>query len=208
VRHLLAHASGLGPDGPDPITGPGRRRIYSNAGFEVLATTVAERAGMDFDTYLRVGVLDPLSMTGTALAPGSSPAWGASGPLEDLLVLAAELLAPRLVAPGTLATATVVAFPGLAGVLPGFGRFAPCDWGLGFEWRDRKDPHWTGTRNSPATFGHFGQSGAFVWVDPDADVACAALCDRDFGPWARHAWPLLSDAVLEAWASPRSVAST
>jgi CubicO group peptidase (beta-lactamase class C family) len=145
-------------------------------------------------------VLDPLSMTGTALAPGSSPAWGASGPLEDLLVLATELLAPRLVAPQTLAAATAVAFPGLAGVLPGFGRYAPCDWGLGFELRDDKAPHWTGARNSPATFGHFGQSGAFIWVDPSAALACAALCDLDFGPWARRAWPSLSDAVLETWA--------
>jgi CubicO group peptidase (beta-lactamase class C family) len=118
------------------------------------------------------------------------------GPLSDLLVLAAELQVPRLVAASTLGAATTVAFPGLAGVLPGFGRFDPCDWGLGFELRDAKTPHWTGTRNGSATFGHFGQSGAFVWVDPDAGLACAAACDRAFGPWATTAWPELADAVL------------
>ena len=114
-------------------------------------------------------------------------------PLSDL---GRELLAPTLVAPETLAEATEVAFPGLAGVLPGFGRMDPNDWGLGFELRDEKRPHWTGERNSPRTFGHFGQSGSFLWVDPLAGVACACLSDRDFGDWAKEAWPRLSDAVL------------
>ena len=93
-----------------------------------------------------------------------------------------------------------MAFPGLAGVLPGFGRFDPCDWGLGFELRDAKDPHWTGRRNSPATFGHFGQSGSFLWVDPAVGVACGALGDGAFGPWAARAWPRLADAVLDEFA--------
>jgi CubicO group peptidase (beta-lactamase class C family) len=197
VRHLLSHASGLGPDSDRPLTAPGRRRIYSNIGYEILADVVSQSSGMPFTDYLGTGVVLPLHMTGTELVPGSSPASGARGPLRDLLVLAGELLAPRLVAPSTFAGATSVAFPGLAGVVPGFGRFDPCDWGLGFEIRDGKDPHWTGRRNSPATFGHFGQSGGFVWVDPVARVACAALSDRDFGPWAKAAWPALADAVVE-----------
>jgi CubicO group peptidase (beta-lactamase class C family) len=161
---------------------------------------VAQRPGMAFTDYLHSGVVLPLQMTGTELPPWSSPASGAHGPRRDLLVLGGELLAPRLVSPATLAQATSVAFPGLAGVLPGFGRFDPCDWGLGFEVRGHKAPHWTGARNSPATFGHFGQSGGFLWVDPVARVACAALCDRPFGPWAASAWPSLADAVLEHWA--------
>jgi CubicO group peptidase (beta-lactamase class C family) len=202
VRHLLAHASGLGPDSTVPITAPGRRRIYSNAGFEALADVVARRAAMPFAEYLGAGVLAPLAMSGTVLEPGASPAWGARGPLSDLLRLGAELLAPRLVSVATLDGATEVAFPGLGGVLPGFGRFDPCDWGLGFEIRDGKHPHWTGTRNSSATFGHFGQSGGFLWVDPEAGLACGALCDRDFGPWAQQAWPALADAVVLRWGAP------
>jgi len=200
VRHLLAHASGLGPDSERPLTAPGRRRIYSNVGYEVLAASLARRSGMPFTDYLRAGVVHPLAMTGTELPAGSSPASGARGSVRDLLALAGELLAPRLVSPATLQRATSVAFPGLAGVLPGFGRFDPCDWGLGFERRGAKAPHWTGTRNSPDTFGHFGQSGGFVWVDPRAQVACAALSDRAFGPWAKAAWPALADAVIRRWA--------
>jgi CubicO group peptidase (beta-lactamase class C family) len=108
------------------------------------------------------------------------------------------------VAPETLAEATSVQFPGLDGVLPGFGRQAPNDWGLGFELRDAKSPHWTGTRNSPRTLGHFGRSGTFLWVDPDADLALGCLTDRAFGEWAADAWPRLSDAALAEVAASRT----
>ena len=87
-----------------------------------------------------------------------------------------------------------VQFPGLDGVLPGLGRMEPNDWGLAFELRDAKSPHWTGSRNSRATFGHFGASGTFLWVDPDASVACGVLTDRPFGDWAKEAWPGFSDS--------------
>jgi CubicO group peptidase (beta-lactamase class C family) len=196
VAHLLAHASGLAPDRREAIAPPATRRIYSNAGYEVLGDLLADRAGMPVWQYVTEAVFVPLGMAGARLAPGASPAHGVEGTLSDLLALGAELLSPRLVAPETLAAATRVAFPQLSGVLPGFGRQDPNDWGLGFEIRDRKHPHWTGSCNSPATFGHFGRSGSFLWIDPDAQVACGALCDLDFGPWAAGAWPVLSDAVL------------
>jgi CubicO group peptidase (beta-lactamase class C family) len=196
VAHLLAHASGLAPSGVSVLELPGRRRVYSNAGFEVLGELVAARSGIPFEVYLWEAVLDPLCMRGARLASGASPAAGMFGSLRDLLALGRELLSPTLIGTETLRAATGVAFPGLSGVLPGFGRQDPCDWGLGFEIRDAKHPHWTGSRNSPRTFGHFGQSGGFLWIDPDAGVACAALCDRAFGPWAAEAWPDLADGVL------------
>lgn len=200
VRHLLAHASGLPPEAGPPLAQPGRRRIYSNVGFEVLAALVAERAEMPFADYLAAAVLGPLGMS--ARLEGS-PAFGLIGPLRDVLAVGAELLEPTLVARETLDEATAVAFAGLGGVLPGFGRMEPNDWGLGLELRDAKSPHWTGTRNSPGTFGHFGRSGTFLWVDPEAGIACAALTDREFGEWAKEAWPRLSDAVLAEGRSPR-----
>jgi CubicO group peptidase (beta-lactamase class C family) len=130
------------------------------------------------------------------------PAYGAVGTAADLLRLGRELLAPTVLSPAMLARATSVAFPGLDGVMPGFGRQNPNDWGLGFELRDGKQPHWTGARNSPRTFGHFGRSGTFLWVDPDAALACACVTDREFGPWAAEAWPALADEVLAAFSSP------
>ena len=193
VRHLLAHASGLPQNDGPPIARPGQRRIYSNQGFETLARLIEERAEMPFAGYLDGAVLGPLGLDAQLR---SSPAWGMEGSLRDVLELGRELLSPTVVAPETLAEATETQFPGLVGVLPGFGRQEPNDWGLGFELRDGKQPHWTGTRNSPRTFGHFGASGTFLWVDPDAGVACACLSDAEFGDWAKDAWPRLSDAVL------------
>ena len=194
VRHLLAHASGLPFEAGAPIGRPGRRRVYSNVGYEVLSEHLAAAAEMPFAKYLSAAVLQPLGMRAEL---SGSPAAGLEGTLDDLLLLARELQAPRLVAPETLAEATSVQFPGLAGVLPDFGRWDPNDWGLGFELRDEKSPHWTGSRNSARTFGHFGGSGTFLWVDPAAGVALACLTDLDFGDWAKEAWPRLSDAVLE-----------
>jgi CubicO group peptidase (beta-lactamase class C family) len=194
VRHLLAHSAGYDFADRTVRYPPGERRLYSNAGFEVLAETLEQSAGMAFGDYLREGLLEPLGMAGTTLE--GSPAAGAVSTAGDLALFAAELQRPKLIDQCTLAAATSVVFPERAGVLPGFGRQQHNDWGLGFEIRDAKSPHWTGSASSPRTFGHFGQSGTFLWVDPDAGAACLALTDRDFGPWAAEAWPAFTDGVL------------
>ena len=194
VEHLLAHTSGLGFNGVEPLIGPGRRRIYSNAGFEVLADTIVEATGIDFATYATEAVLEPLDLTATVVV--GSPAAGWHSTADDVLSLIRQVRRPTLLAPETVARATAVAFPGLAGVLPGIGRFDPLDWGLGFEIRGDKAPHWTGTANSPGTVGHFGGAGTFAWSDPDADTSCVALTDRPFDQWALQVWPELSDLLL------------
>jgi CubicO group peptidase (beta-lactamase class C family) len=195
VRHLLAHTSGLAFDEHRVMAAPGTRRIYSNAGFEVLGETIARATGLDVASYLREAVLEPLGMTATALR--GTPAASAVSTTADLARFAAEVMEPRLLDPSTVTTATrEVAFPGLRGVLPGYGMQAGNDWGLGFEIRGAKSPHWTGSASSAATFGHFGQSGTFLWFDPRAELACAVLTDRAFGPWAQQVWPALTDAVL------------
>ena len=161
-----------------------------------MGNLVAERAGKSFESVLQSTVLAPLGMTSTTL--DGRPSEGLRGPLADLERFVLEVFAPTLIRPETLAIATTVAFPGLVGVVPGIGRFEPCDWGLGFELRNGKSPHWTGTGNSPSTYGHFGGAGTFFWVDPDARLALMALTDRGFDAWALQAWPALSDAVLAA----------
>ncbi|SDD27171.1 CubicO group peptidase, beta-lactamase class C family [Actinokineospora iranica] len=194
VRHLIAHTSGLGFDTTSVQARPGARRIYSNTGFEALADLVHLASGIPFDQYLAEAVFEPLGMTASRLA-GSAGA-GAVSTCGDLALFAAELQAPTLVSAQTMAEATTVAFPGLNGVLPGYGMQKPNDWGLGFEIRATKSPHWTGKASSPRTYGHFGQSGTFLWVDPDAGAACVAMADRDFGDWAVQAWTPFTDGVL------------
>jgi CubicO group peptidase (beta-lactamase class C family) len=194
VRHLIAHVSGLAFDEHKVLAKPGTRRMYSNTGFEILADTIHEASGIPFAEYLTEAVLAPLDMESSRLA-GTAGAGGVST-CADLVRFAAEVQSPTLVSESTVDEATTVAYPGLSGVLPGFGYQKDNDWGLGFEIRDHKSPHWTGKNSSPRTFGHFGQSGTFLWVDPDAGVACVAVADRAFGQWAIDTWPGFTDAVL------------
>lgn len=199
VAHLLAHASGLSPDSrTDRLAAPATKRIYSNAGYDVLGDLLAERADMAFAEYLQLAVLDPLGMEHTSL--DGSPAKDGRGSVADLARFCRELMAPRLIGPATRDRATSVAFGGIDGVVPGFGRQDPADWGLGLEIKDGKAPHWTADGNSAATYGHFGRCGTFFWVDPEAEIALVAFTDREFDQWARDAWPALGAAVLDSCA--------
>lgn len=196
VRHLLAHASGLGPNGR-VLEPPGRRRIYSNAGFELLADHVGAAAGMSFSDYARLALVDTLGLAATEIT--GSPAHGYRSSVRDLCTVLQAVVSHRLLAASTFDAMTTPAFPDLAGVLPGYGSQDPNPWGLGVEVRGEKSPHWTADGNSARTWGHFGQAGTFVWFDPDAGsdgLGLVALTDRDFGPWAVEAWPTLSAAVL------------
>jgi beta-lactamase class C len=74
-------------------------------------------------------------------------------------------------------------------------------WGLGWEIKGSKRNHWTGTKTSPRTWCHWGQSGTLVWFDPERDLGLAVFGNRTVAT----AWPLkpprwlrLSDAVFDA----------
>ena len=190
IADLLAHASGLAPDG-SVLSEPGRRRIYSNAAYDRLADALEASAGMPFADYLHDGVFAALGMD-TARLTGS-PAYAAVASVDDLTRFLVGL--PRLLAPETRAAMTTVYLPELVGVLPGYGRQSPNPWGLGPEIRGDKSPHWTGSTNSPATWGHFGQAGTFVWWDPEVSVGLIVLTDLAFGEWAMSRWSTLSDEV-------------
>jgi CubicO group peptidase (beta-lactamase class C family) len=197
MRHLLAHAAGYEMTSSKVIAAPGTRRIYSNYGFTALAEAIEAESSIPFTTYLTESVFEPLGMSDTVLDGGTAAAgYGATSTVADLVAFVGDLLVPATVSEQMHADATSVQFPGLDGVLPGFGVQRPNDWGLGFEIRGGKAPHWTGGANSARTFGHFGQSGTFLWVDPEAAVALVVLTDRKFGDWAHTVMPALSDEVL------------
>ncbi len=197
VRHLLAHASGLAMLSDRILAKPGTRRIYSNYGFAALAETLQRESGIEFGRYLTEAVCEPLAMANTRLDGGAEEAgFGATSTVADLAAFAGELLRPSTVSAQLHTEAITVQFAGLDGVLPGYGVQRPNDWGLGFEIRDSKSPHWTGARNSARTYGHFGQSGGLIWADPEIDLALVVLTDRNFGDWALDLWPALSDAVI------------
>ncbi len=201
VRHLLSHASGLAMHSAELMAEPGKRRVYSNYGFQVLAETIEQNSEIEFGRYLAEAVFEPLGMTASRLDGGAEAAgFGGVSTVADLTAFAADLLDPKTVSAQLHEQAISVQFPGLTGVLPGFGVQRPNDWGLGFEIRDDKSPHWTGFANSPRTFGHFGQTGTFIWVEPELALSLVVLTDRDFDEWAKPVWRAISDEVLREYA--------
>lgn len=194
IRDLLAHASGVAPDATAALSAPRRRRIYSNRGFELLGQRLQEATATPLEEWVEAAVLEPLGLASISV-PGS-PAHSGTGSAADLSAFARELAAPTLVSPALAAAARRPVHPGLAGVLPGYGRQNPNDFGLGLEIRGAKHPHWTAAANSPETYGHFGQSGSFIWVDPVARRQAVFLGGRPFGAVHRENWPALSAQVL------------
>ncbi len=208
LRHLLAHAGGYPFEGDQPIARPALTRTYSNSGFSLAAQAVEDAAGIAFADYIHEAVFEPLTMTSSVLR--GSAAHGVRSNLDDTSRFIAEVMRPSLIHESTAADAERIHYPALAGIVPGVGRYEQCPWGLGFEVRGTKEPHWTGTTNSPRTFGHFGGSGTMFWVDPDRDLALVALADLDFDQWAATAlksWPALSDAVIAEYADGGAGAS-
>ena len=195
LRHLLSHAGGYGFSNSDALISPGRKRVYSNSGYEMIAQHVDTATQFEFADFLREAVFAPLAMASAYL--DGSAAKDVFSNIDDMAKFLAEMRRPTLIARDTFLEATSSQYPDLDGVVPGFGRYDPCSWGLGPELRADKTPHWTATRNSSSTYGHFGGSGTFAWVDPVANVACCALTDLAFDAWAREAWPVFGDAVFE-----------
>ena len=187
IGHLLSHSSGIAADSDERLASPGTRRIYSNRGIEILGERLQE-------AWVETTVLEPLGMA-SVLIPGS-PAHSGEGSARDLSLFARELASPRLVSPALAERACAPVLPELDGVLPGYGRQVPNPFGLGVEVRGVKSPHWTGKGNSPQTFGHFGQSGSFMWVDPVAERQAVFLGAEPFGQVHRKTWPALGDQIL------------
>ena len=195
LAHLLAHAGGYSFDGAVPIVSPGRKRIYSNTGYEIISGHLEAVTKITFNEYLNDAVFSPLEMF-QSLLKGSSAADVISC-VDDLVQFAHELRNPKIVSITTARVATTTQFDELEGVVPGVGRFSPCNWGFGPEIHGNKHPHWMGSRNSASTFGHFGGTGSFLWHDPVANVSCVGLCVVEFDSWGLHHWPIFFDAILD-----------
>lgn len=198
VAHLLSHSSGLAVEGDganfqQPV---GVRRIYSNQGFDVLGDFLKEKIDVTLPKWIDTEVAAPLGLRATTVP--SSPARSGFGNAIDLTLLAEELMNPALIDPKMHAALTTTVLPGLRGILPGYGMMQENAWGLGAEIKANKEPHWTPPDASPKTFGHFGMSGSFLWVDPTRDLSAVFLGEEEFGQWHKDNWPILGEQILAA----------
>ena len=194
VLNLLDHTSGLPMEGSEPQKTPGERRIYSNAGFDALAAHVADAVGMDFADWMMREVILPLGMEQTDVT--GRPSAGAFSTIEDLLIFGREVLRPTLIPAALRDLALTVSHPGLRGLVPGYGSYPDNQWGLGFELKGAKSPHWLGDALPPETAGHFGALGSFLFIDRARDVAAAFLSGVPFGEEHKRIWPPLTEEIV------------
>lgn len=195
LRNLLTHTSGLAMDSPTFKAEVGEKRIYSNRGFEEASWAVEAATGYRFADWVEAAVLEPLGMVETQIE--GSAAYAGVGSIRDLEAVAHELLHPTLISAELAKEAITPQFAGIKGITPGYGSYSDNQWGLGFEIKGAKVRTWFPRGASVATFGHFGQSGSFLWVDPESELAMAFLGTEPFGPWHREHWQALGDYFLE-----------
>jgi CubicO group peptidase (beta-lactamase class C family) len=187
--NLFSHSSGLGLEEGDPVIPVGTKRVYSNYGVDhAVAAIVGENPPNE---WLEDRVFAPLGMESAALL--GRPASGVSGSTEDMEKLAVAWLRPDLLGVPTRDRMIRPYLPDLGGIVPGFGRFNPCPWGIGPEVRGDKH-HWMGDW-LPTSFGHFGMSGTLMLLNRDEGIGVVATTTEDFGPWAVALWPDWSSAA-------------
>lgn len=189
LANLLSHSSGLGLEVGDPVVPVGTRRIYSNYGIDLAVESILGENTAD--EWLQQRVFRPFGMAVTRLE--GRPSSGVVGSTNDLARLAVAWLRPDAVARGTRDRIVTPYAPQLDGFVPGFGRFAPCPWGLGPEIRGDKH-HWMGDW-PPDSFGHFGQSGSMILLNADEQIGLVATSTEPFGRWAVRMWPRWTSAM-------------
>jgi CubicO group peptidase (beta-lactamase class C family) len=133
------------------------------------------------------------------------PQSGAYGTASDYLALLRLVLdggrlpsGAALLAPETCARLHANHGGALAGGVGGFMEWDRCDWGLGFELRDGKLPHWTGAALSEAAFTHFGVSGTLAFGDPATGACGVILAARGtYSGWMLEpgGWPDICAAI-------------
>lgn len=196
LEHLLSHASGMAMGERRMQRAPEVRRIYSNEGIEVAAQMLEEATGTPIGRWIEESISEPLGLS--SLEVEGSPAYSGCANAEDLMLFARELTRPTLVSEELLAVATSVHFPQLDGIVPGYGNFRPCPWGLGFEIKGAKEPHWSAPSSSERTFGHFGQAGSFLWVDPIPGERAVFVGEEAFGSWHHEHWASMNEEILRS----------
>lgn len=183
LAHHLSHSAGYGLEADDAMAPVGAKRVYSNVAVDrAVAAIVGDESPA---RWLDDRVFTGLGMVDTLL--DGRPAAGVVGTTRDLMTFASAWLRADGLAVSTRDRILQPFLGELDGIVPGFGRFRPCPWGLGPEVRGDKQ-HWMGDW-PPDSAGHFGQSGALALFNVAERIAVVATSTVAFGPWAVAHWP-------------------
>lgn len=200
LADLISHAGGVRPEGQDPIEAR-IKRIYTNEAFDIAERNFIARLGHGFETST-IGKLFADGLAGqlrSSITIDGSCAKSGSGTFDDLAIILREIREPEYLDHDTHAQLTSVHLPELSGIVPGWGNYDRNTWGLGYEIKGNKNPHWTGSSASEKTYGHFGQSGVFVMHDPVNMISIACASHHDFGPWAKEVWPAMCEEIYDTY---------
>ncbi|HMS25196.1 MAG TPA: serine hydrolase domain-containing protein [Acidimicrobiia bacterium] len=198
LADLMSHASGVRPELLECVE-PRQKRIYTNEAFHLAGDFLIRSLGDEFRgttiaQLFKEGLGAHLSST---IEIAGSCASSASGTLDDLVKFLGEMRSPTFLDGQMHELLTTPYCEDLAGILPGWGHYVRNLFGIGYEIKGEKSPHWSGPRSSSSTFGHFGQSGAFVFHDPVHLISVACVTNESFGPWAKEAYPQMCDEIYE-----------
>lgn len=200
LQDLLSHSSGIRPEYESCVP-PRSKRVYTTEAFDIAEKHIIKKLGNGFEnetiaSIFSDGLKDEL---GCSITIEGSCGSGASGTADDLILLLREIREPKFISVEMQRFLTTPYFPELDGVLPGWGHFERNIWGVGYEIKGDKYPHWMGSKASKNSFGHFGLSGAFVMHDPENKISIASLSNENFGPWAKIAWPEMCDQIYSEY---------
>ena len=186
---------------------PGARSVYSDLGFILLGILVERASGSTLGAYCRRAVFEPmgasLSFRGPGdaafsdlalVAPTEDDPWRGRllrGEVHDENAYALGGAAGHAGLFGTASAVSAVVGHWLDGYM-GRSRVLPSDlvkrftarqegiagssWALG--WDTPTVPSSSGSRFSPASFGHLGYTGTSVWVDPSIELEVVLLSNR------------------------------
>jgi CubicO group peptidase (beta-lactamase class C family) len=191
LANLLSHSSGLGLEDGDSVVDIGTKRVYSNYGIDYAVNAII--GDNTAANWLDVRVFQPFGMSTSKLA--GRPSSGVEGSTSDLARLAVGWLRPDGISRETRTHMITPYLSNLDGIVPGFGRFSPCPWGLGPEIRGEKQ-HWMGDW-PPSSFGHFGQSGSLMLLNVEERIGLVATSTVPFGAWAATLWPQWTSAMRQ-----------
>ncbi len=138
-------------------------------------------------------------------APPQSGAYASArayGQLLSCLLAGGSAGGVALLAQETVDEMLAPQFGPLPGGVNGVGEWPDLCWGLGFDVRGQREPHWAGASLSPRAASHFGASGTLAWLDPESGLGLVALASRgSYTGWWREPWAALGAAVTAAAAA-------
>ena len=192
VRHLLAHASGLAPDGDAVPARPARarRRIYSNIGFEVLAEHIAS-ARRHAVRAVRRGWPSSTRSASTGTDVAGSPAHGHHSSVADLCVRPrGRCVGHELLAATHRRRDDDAGLPRPRRRPARLRQAGPEPVGPRRRGPGPQAPALDLARQQPAHLGPLRAGGHVRVVRSRCrPIGLVVLTDRDFGPWAVDAWP-------------------